>query len=48
VCHLAEAAHGIQGVDDAEIDKLEQLAATEVTAVNRLALVREVEAASGG
>jgi len=33
---------------DAEIDKLEQLAATEVTAVNRLALVREVEAASGG
>src|SRR6266851_4637555 len=33
---------------DAEIDKLERLAATEVTAVNRLALVREVEAASGG
>jgi hypothetical protein len=33
---------------DAEIDKLEQLAATEVTAVNRLALVREVEGRFGG
>ena len=33
---------------DAEIGRLERLAATEVAAVNRLALEREVEAASGG
>jgi hypothetical protein len=33
---------------DAEIGKLERLAATEVAAVNRLALGREVEAPSGG
>jgi len=33
---------------NAEIGKLERLAATEVAAVNRLALEREAEAASGG
>jgi hypothetical protein len=33
---------------DAEIGKLERLAATEVAAVNRLALGQEVDAASGG
>jgi hypothetical protein len=33
---------------DAEIGKLERLAATEVAMVNRLALGREVKAASGG
>jgi hypothetical protein len=33
---------------DAEIGKLERLAATEVAEVNRLALEREVEAASVG
>jgi hypothetical protein len=33
---------------DAEIGKLKQLAATEVTAVNRLALERPLEAARSG
>jgi hypothetical protein len=33
---------------DAEIGRLERLAATEVAAVNRLALGREVEVASSG
>jgi hypothetical protein len=33
---------------DAEIGNIERLVATEVAAVNRLALGREVEAARGG
>ena len=33
---------------DAEIGEFERLATTEVAALNRLALGREVEAASGG
>jgi hypothetical protein len=45
---LARWLWSIMARVDAEIDKLEQLAATDVTAVNRLALGREVEAASGG
>ena len=44
----AAVSREIMARADAEIGKLEQLAATEVAAVNRLALEREVEAASGG
>jgi len=44
----AAVAREIMARVDAEIGTLERLAATEVTAVNRLALGLEVEAARGG
>jgi len=45
---VAAVSREIMARVDAEIGKFEQLAATEVAAVNRLALEREVAAASGG
>jgi hypothetical protein len=44
----AAVSREIMARADAEIGKLERLAATEVAAVNRLALGREVEVASSG
>ena len=44
----AAVANEISARVDAEIGKLERLAATEVAVVNRLALGREVEVASSG
>jgi len=44
----AAVAGEIMAQVDAEIGKIERLAATEVAEVNRLALAWEVEAASGG
>jgi len=44
----AAVSREIMAQVDAEIGNIERLVATEVAVVNRLALGREVEAASGG